>query len=78
MVDEQVAPINPMAVILCARSAHTLPLTTARSNPVSLPSLALFAASLNRLTFCCGVSPAGASTAAFVGRVDGPGLLDAG
>ena len=74
---EQVNPINPIAVILCARSAHTLPRTTARSNPVNRPSLARSAAARSRLTFCCGVSPAGAA-ADEAGREDGPGFAAAG
>jgi hypothetical protein len=54
-----VIPINPRAVTRCALSAHTRPLIMNLSKPETFASLARAAASLNRRTFCCGVSPAG-------------------
>jgi hypothetical protein len=54
-----VIPINPKAVTRCALSAHTRPLMTSLSKPETLASRARAAASLNRRTFCCGVSPGG-------------------
>ena len=54
-----VAPIKLNAVIRCARSAHTRPLTTNLSNVENCASRALSAAALSLLTFSCGVSPGG-------------------
>jgi len=54
-----VSPIKLNAVNLCALSAHTRPRTITLSHPVTCASRAAFAAALNRLTFSCGVSPAG-------------------
>jgi hypothetical protein len=57
-----VIPIRLSAVNLCALSAHTLPLTRTLSKVETFASLARCAASLNRRTFCCGVSPGGPAT----------------
>jgi hypothetical protein len=54
-----VAPIRVKVVILCARSAHTRPLTRNLSNVETCASRALSAAALSLLTFSCGVSPGG-------------------
>jgi hypothetical protein len=55
-----VIPIRLNAVNRCALSAQTRPRTTNLSKPETFASLARAAASLNRRTFCCGVSPGGA------------------
>ncbi len=59
MQDIPVAPIRVKVVILCARSAHTRPLTRNLSNIEICASRALSAAALNLLIFSCGVSPGG-------------------
>lgn len=51
-----VTPISPSTVNRCARSAHTLPLTTTRSHVDTCASLAANFAALSLATFCCGVS----------------------
>ena len=54
--DILLARIKADVVTLCARSAHTRPRITTRSQVVSCSVLALLAASLKRATFCAGVS----------------------
>lgn len=54
-----VIPIRLRAVNLWSLSAHTLPVEITLSNVETCASLAAFAAALNRLTFCCGLSPGG-------------------
>jgi hypothetical protein len=56
-----VIPIKLNAVNRCALSAQTRPRTMSLSKPETFASLARAAASLNRRTFCCGISPSGAS-----------------
>jgi len=48
--------INAVAVILCARSAHTRPRDTTRSHVLSWLIFARRDASRSRATFCAGVS----------------------
>jgi len=66
-------PVNAISdhvVILCARSAHTRPLTKNASSDDTSASFALAAAALNRFTFSCGVSPDGAGGALNLGFRD--------
>jgi hypothetical protein len=59
-LDPPVKPIKLKVVNLCARSAHTLPLSMILSAGLSFPNRARRAASRRRATFSCGVSPGGA------------------
>lgn len=52
--------IKPIAVTLCARSAHTRPIRTVLSKLDSWPRFARAAAARNLAIFCCAVSPGGA------------------
>ena len=55
-------PIRPVAVILCALSAHILPRCTTLSHVEPCASFALCAAARNLATFCEGVSFGGAGS----------------
>lgn len=58
-------------MILCARSAHTLPRATTLSNFDSCANFAFRAAARNLATFSCGVSPVGGNVAETVDAGEG-------
>jgi hypothetical protein len=62
LLDVPEKPINPVAVILCALSAHILPRCTTLSHVDPWESFARCDAARSRATFCEGVSFGGAGS----------------